>query len=86
MVRPQIERQELRRFAYFASLSYHASSSFSDDRRTITFFWIKVRYDDGLMHIKVKYSSSRYGLFSLTEVLLVEYRTGKHLEDTLPLF
>ena len=88
IVRPEIEKRENVNFTYFVSLSYYASRSYSADHRrnVVTFFWIKIRFDEGIMHVKVKHTLYRFGDFSLNEVSLIEYRTGKQYEEPLRLF
>ena len=48
------------------------------------YFWIKVRYDDGIIHVKAKERLKFIGETTVNEV--VEYHTGKPLEELLPDF
>ena len=46
-------------------------------------YWVKVRYDGGIMHVKVRELISMVGGKKLS---LMEYQIGKAIEDDLPSF
>ena len=54
--------------------------------RVATYIWIKVRYDRGLMHLRLNHMFSRTDCEETEIISLVEYRTGITEEETLPLF
>ena len=85
-IKPDIESRENRTFELFGALSH---SSWLDLRHTEQqglYFWIKVRYDDGIMHVKAKERLKFIGETTVNEGSLVEYHTGKTLEELLPYF
>ena len=40
-------------------------------------FWIKVKYDDGIMHVKVEELLIHVGDFTLMDEAVLEYHIGK---------
>ena len=86
LVRPQIEARERRPFGLFRAMSYYTWLGFWKGDFLRRLFWIKVKYDDGIMHVKVEELLIHVGDFTLMDEAVLEYQTGKTEEDLLSYF
>ena len=83
IIQPIIEEQERQSFALFGAISYYTWIDFTDKENHARYFWIKIRYDEGVMHVKVKQILDG---IEVDDYIVVEYRLGKTMEELLPFF
>ena len=86
LVQPQVEAREQRTFGIFGAISYYTWLGRRDGHFVRRLFWIKVRYDDGIMHVKVEELLINVGEFTVRDEAVVEDHTGKSTEELLLLF
>ena len=79
-VKERIERREGSSFKLFGAISYYYEVTWQDEHNSVIDFWIKVRYDDGIMHVNVLEVLHHLGGI---ERSVMNYRTGKTLEEAL---
>ena len=78
-IKPEIEHQEKATFSIFGPISYyHEISPMSRHHN----YWVKIIYDNGFMHAKVRFSRLRNN----GQPILVEYQKQKSADEVLPPF
>ena len=82
-IKPQIERLNETTFTIFEPISYYEYINREETDLDAILYWIKVRYDEGFMHIKIKqYLFTR----PYRPAILIGYHRHVTREAQLPLF
>ena len=86
LIQAQFEELENRNFTFFRPVCYYAGSPWTQFHRWGNFYWIKVVHEDGIVHIKVRYTVHSIRGNHFADASIVEYRPANTLEEELPLF
>ena len=82
LIKPQVEMKEGTRFETFEALSYTCKDMWSPNgNEMIMDIWIKVLYDEGVMHVKVQDVLYQEGGMKTS---LIQYETDKWALEPLP--
>ena len=83
VIKPHVEKEEETSYTEFNAISYYAGNVWRSFDRTGRTLFIKVTYDLGIMHIKVKEVLLRFGTYRL---YFEGYQIGRELHEIITPF